>query len=243
MFHQKKTRAVKPGTSVAAFNVNSTSMPAASSTRGPTGPEGPPGPQGPEGPPGVPGCQGIPGPPGPPGATGPVGPPGVPGPQGIPGPEGPPGPLTEVKPLGLTLSCANFTSNDRVFEASEITWTDVNSNVGPSCNDWGVIGFTPTLQSPANGLCTFSFYALFDYGVQTLIVPYVQIGDQIIRGQATNTYFNHDNIRQPIAFSLALFVEKGQPLKFGIFTEAQNSSLGIDDHNKIRLQLNLLPVN
>jgi hypothetical protein len=267
MFHKKvnNTRGLKTGTSAAAFLVNSTYTP--SSLQGPPGPEGPPGvdgitgPQGPPGPEGPPGKDGITGPQGQPGPAGPVGPQGLPGPQGavgpqgiqgIPGPQGavgpqgPPGPASATgeggaKALALTLSSSNFTSNQDAFGPSDITWTDVKSNTGPSSNDFGVIGTTSLLTVPAAGLCTFSLYAQFDYGVGTLIVPYVKIDSQIIRGQPANAYFNHPHVRQPVVFFMSILVEKGQTLKFGVFSETSNSTLGIHDDNNVFLQLHLNP--
>ncbi len=210
-----------------------------------------PGPEGPPGPPGPPGAQGIPGPPGDHGIPGPRGPPGPPGERGIPGPQGAVGPQGPPatpgeggggpKALSLTLAATAFTTNDDAFAPSPVTWTSVQNLTGPSSNDWGVLGTTTTLTSPVTGLCTFSLYAQFDGGEGKLVVPYVQIDAHTIRGQPANALVNHPAIRQPVAFSLNILVEKGQTLTFGVLSEASKSTLGIQDDNGVHLQLHLAP--
>lgn len=266
MFHKKisSVRQGKSGVASAAFVLNNPESaiatgraqgpqgpPGVEGPQGPVGQDGPQGPEGPQGPVGVQGPQGpagrdgnpgLQGPVGPPGPAGPTGVPGPQGPEGITGPQGPPGPAAygAAPPKIATLSSAAFKSRN-AFHPSDITWTHVDNPTGAALNDWGVIGHTSTLTSPVAGILTFVVYAQFDYGVGTLIVPYVKIGDHIIRGQASNAYFNHPEVKQPLAFSSTLYVEKDAELTFGVITEAQDSELGITETNKVYLQLHLLP--
>lgn len=252
MFHKKSIRS-KNGTSAAiAFaeaNQSASLSAPAPPLQGPCGPEGPVGPVGPKGDPGPPGI------PGPSGKDGPAGPQGPTGPQGIQGPEGPQGPpgpaaspasaatapTQTLLPLVLTLASGKLTTSEQAFQCSEITWTDVANPIGPSSNDWGVIGFTPTLVAPATGLCKFAFHAQFNYGVGTFIVPYVQVNGTVIRGQASDAcYFNHPNAYQPVMFASSVYIEKGATLKFGVIAEPINSDLGINENNKVHLNIHIL---
>lgn len=217
---------------------------------GPQGPAGIMGPVGPQGPPGEPG---IPGTPGPQGAQGPSGNDGAPGPQGPQGlrgetgpqgPQGPPGPASGAAgpPASIvTLSSSALTTQQDAYVPSPITWTHIDHPAGSPINDWNVIGDTSTLTAPATGILSFTMNAQFDYGVGINIIPYVKVGNHIVRGSISNAYFNHPEVKQPVAFSSSLYVEKDAPITFGVITQAQGSEMGISNTNKVYLQLHLLP--
>ena len=235
---------------------------------GPAGPQGPPGPHGadgatgpigPRGEVGQPGIDGPQGPTGPQGDVGPQGPPGVDGVQGIQGPTGPTGPQGEVGPQGppgpstgdgglcplvQTLSTNEFQTNERAFDKSPIAWKEIQNVTGTSSNDFGMLGSSSEITCPVTGVLNFSLSFQANYGVGTLILPYVQVNDKVMRGQASSPtmYYNHPDIYQPILFTMSLFVEKGAKVKFGVFSEATGHDLGINDKNPINLHLHLLPM-
>lgn len=206
--------------------------------------QGPKGDQGDQGPKGDQGPQGVPGPPGPQGPLGPQGPQGAPGapgqqgdlgPIGPLGPQGPPGPPgVQGRFLGLTLSTNVFQTHETKFGHSEVTWRFIENNIAEATfNDWNVIGFTPTLTCPSTGLYNFTFWAEFEKGEASHITPYVQINGNIIQGPWTL----NDSVKKPMCFSATIHIDENAVVKFGVITSESSNDLGINENNKVYLQM------